>query len=94
MAAHTSPHATPSNGTESQAVQKSIQDLPLHQELSPTLQALERIAKKKYSPYLDVASRSDDAQETFSSQMTNFMKGNHLTTRVALLAASLLEAKS
>ena len=94
MAEHISSHATSSNGTESQAVQKSVQNSSSHQGLSPTLQALERIAKKKYSPYLDIASRFDDAQETFSSQMTNFMKGNHLTTRVALLAAALLEAKS
>jgi hypothetical protein len=88
MAVHAQQHVTES--TESQVIQKSAS----HEVLPVRLQELERIAKKKYSPYLDLATRFDDAQDAFSSKMTNFMKGCRLTTKVALLAAALAEKNS
>ena len=60
---------------------------------SSTFDTLATIAEKKYSPYRDMARRFDDAGEVFSSTMSNFLKGNSLTTKVALIAAAMAAEK-
>ena len=69
MTPHTSPHAT----HEEPAV-KETKITTAHPELPLVLLALEKIANKKYSPYLDIAARFDDAQEVFIGNLFKSQK--------------------